>query len=188
MSAAAWNVASRIAVRTGASPARRSRGRARRITYLVSNTAGAAASADAWPEPCRRWAITVAAAANEGGVMKWSVAVLMLVLVGCGAREPELAPRSPVAESITITGPDGPIASDLRLRREDYVARNRVSAPSADVVRALPAAFASVGLPVPEIDGRNQMAIVQSHVVSRRLGNARMSSLLDCGRGLAGPH
>jgi len=120
--------------------------------------------------------------------MKWSVAVLMLVLVGCGARESELSPRSPVDESITITGPDGTIASDLRLRRDDYVARNRVSAPPADVVEALPAAFASVGLPEPEIDARNRIAIVQSHVVSRRLGSARMSSLLDCGRGLAGPY
>jgi len=120
--------------------------------------------------------------------MKWAVAVLLLVLVGCGAREPELSPRSPVDESITITGADGTIAGDLRLRREDYVARNSVSAAPADVVEALPAAFVSVGLPAPEIDARNRMAIVQSHVVSRRLGGTRMSSLLDCGRGPAGSY
>lgn len=116
----------------------------------------------------------------------WTVAVLMLVVAGCGAREPGLTPRSPVEDIVTITSGDGTVAGEMRLTREDYVARNSVDATPAEVLEVLPAAFASVGLPLPEIDEQNRLAVIQPHVVSRRLGGVRMSSYFDCGRGPAG--
>lgn len=114
------------------------------------------------------------------------VAVLMLGVAGCGAREPELRPRAPVENTITITGADGTVAGEIRLTREDYVAENMVNATPAEVLDVLPAAFAAVGLPTPEIDPHQRLAVVQPHIVTRRLGGVRMSTYFDCGRGPAG--
>lgn len=115
-----------------------------------------------------------------------SAAVLMLLLAACSAREPELGSTAGREETVTITGADGTVAGEMRLTRENYVARNSVNATPAEVFAVLPAAFQSVGLPAPEIDPQQGIAVVQPFTVTRRIGDARMSTLLDCGRGPAG--
>src|SRR5690606_37229758 len=77
-------------------------------------------------------------------------------------------------------------AGEMRLTREDYVAENMVNATPAEVLDVLPAAFAAVGLPTPEIDPYQRLAVVQPHIATRRLGGVRMSTYFDCGRGPAG--
>lgn len=115
-----------------------------------------------------------------------SAAALMLLLAGCSAREPELGSRAGMEEVVTITGADGTVAGEMRLRRENYVSKNSVNATPAAVFAVLPAVFESVGLPAPEIDPSQGIAVVQPFTVTRRLGDVRMSTLLDCGRGPAG--
>ncbi len=123
-------------------------------------------------------------------MMKWSAAVLLVTVTGC-ASSPEkgaVTQRGPVEDVITISSGDGTVQGEMRLRRDDYVARNTVEATPGEVLAVLPAAFVGVGLPAPEIDPDRRLAVVAPHVVSRRLGGVRMSTLLDCGRGMAGPY
>lgn len=115
-----------------------------------------------------------------------SVIVWLLVQAGCAASQAGVSSYPPREETITITGADGVVAAEMRLTHDDYVAPSSVSATRAEVLAVLPAAFASVGLPAPEIDAQQGLAVVQPHVVMRRLGDARLSTLLDCGRGPAG--
>lgn len=117
-----------------------------------------------------------------------SAAVLVLLAAGCSAREPELGARAPIEETVTISSADGTVAGEMRLRRENYVSRNSVNATPNEVLEVLPAVFASVGLPAPQIDPQQGLAVVQPFTVSRRLGGVRMSNMLDCGRGPAGQY
>lgn len=123
-------------------------------------------------------------------MMKWSAAVLLLMAAGCASTQEDSAvsPRGPVENVITISSGDGTVQGEMRVTREDYVARNTVEATPDEVLAVLPAAFVGVGLPAPEIDEQRRLAVVPPHVVSRRLGGVRMSTLLDCGRGMAGPY
>lgn len=120
--------------------------------------------------------------------MKAIIGVLLVGIAACAAREPAPATRGPVEERVTITGADGAVRGDVRLTRQDYIARDVVEAPIDAVWNALPAAYEAVGLPLPQLDRANGVAILDGHVARRQVGDARMSSLVDCGGGMAGPY
>lgn len=120
--------------------------------------------------------------------MKAMIGVLLAGTMACAAREPMPATRGPVEERITIAGADGAVYTDVRLTRNDYIARDVIDAPVDAVWNALPAAYEAVGLPIPQLDRTNGVAVLEGHITRRHVGDERMSSLIDCGRGMAGPY
>lgn len=77
---------------------------------------------------------------------------------------------------------------ELDISRGDAALTTRFDASPHAVWRLLPDVYAELGLPEPVMDASTRMAAVQDHAVMRRIGDERMSRLLDCGRDMAGYH
>ena len=116
--------------------------------------------------------------------MRWILLLTAaLTAVGCASGP---AGSDSVQETVTIAG--GGLNTDVRISRDRHVEETGVSAPRDAVWRTLSAAFVEVGLPEPSLDEGSWTAFVRNHVVRRRLGDERLSRLLECGRGLTQPH
>ncbi|MGH7444748.1 MAG: hypothetical protein ACREKM_07730 [Longimicrobiales bacterium] len=120
--------------------------------------------------------------------MKTIVGVLSVGLAACAAREPAPTTRGPIEERVTITGADGAVHGEIRITRDDYIARERIDVPVDAVWDVLPAAYEAVGLPQPQLDRANGVALLEGHLARRRVGEERMSRLIECGSGMTGPY
>lgn len=113
------------------------------------------------------------------------VCVLILVLAACAARAPnESRPRE---DLVRVGGHDGRSVV-VPLIHDDFVTGGIVEAPPETLWPLLPVVYQELGLPVPATDRSTWTVAVQNHTVTRRLGSARLSTLLECGSGLTGAH
>ena len=74
------------------------------------------------------------------------------------------------------------------IQHDDYTGGGTVDAPRETLWPLLPVVYEELGLPAPAADRSIWTVAVQNHMISRRLGDVRMSELIDCGRGLTGAH
>ncbi len=112
---------------------------------------------------------------------------LVLVAAGACASSPAgREVRSTSAETVSVSTSNNSVNANLHLRRDDFLAHQQVAAAREKVWSAIPAAFARVGLPAPALDSRTWIAMLDDHVVTRRLGEQSLSALLECGRGFTG--
>jgi hypothetical protein len=93
------------------------------------------------------------------------------------------APRPAPAAPVDVSGPRGNVAS-ARLHNEPTPIVLTVAAPLDTVWRALPGAYATVGIPDPGIDPGGAKAVGNLSFHPHRLAGHMLSEYLDCGRGI----
>lgn len=111
---------------------------------------------------------------------------LLVVLTACASSGPPTRP--PVENVVTISAADGSVEGEVRVTREHYSMQHALPAPRSMVWAALPGSFVDMGLPLPQLDSAAWTAVVRNHLVTRRLGRRRLSTLFDCGHGAAGEY
>jgi hypothetical protein len=77
---------------------------------------------------------------------------------------------------------------EVSISRDDPALTRHFDASPEAIWRLLPAVYADVGLPAPALDEESLTVAVQDHVMMRRIGDERMSRLIDCGRDMSGDH
>lgn len=77
---------------------------------------------------------------------------------------------------------------DVSISRDDPALTRHFDASPDAIWSLLPAVYADVGLPAPALDEASLTVAVQNHAIMRRVGDDRMSQLIDCGRGMSGDH
>lgn len=119
--------------------------------------------------------------------MRSSIRIIALLsLAGCAtAAEPN--DRNVTPERVTV-GRDGYQVADVTITRDDFVPDTRLPISRAALWAALPAVYDELGLPAPSVDESTWTVLVHEHAVMRTLGSQRMSSLLECGRGMTGAY
>ena len=112
---------------------------------------------------------------------------LLTLMTACAGQtaDPAGAPRE---TSVIVTTDDGSASYEVRLTREDYVARTDLDVPVERVFAALSEAYQRVGLPSPELDPAVYLATVDGYRVTRRLGDVPLSRYLECGSGMTGAY
>lgn len=117
----------------------------------------------------------------------WPVwAATLLAACASGAADGDI--RTPSERTISISTPDNAVNADIRMTRDEYLARDALLAPRDAVWAAVADAFEEVGLPAPQLDETRWTASVENHVVRRRLGDQRLSRYLECGSGMTGAY
>lgn len=113
-----------------------------------------------------------------------------LLVAACASASAPADSRSARAtdENVFITSVDGSVNADVRLTRDDRAYSLEVPAAREVAWERLPEAFTAVGLPEPQLDEARWAAVVSNHLIRRRLGERRLSRLLECGRGITQPH
>ncbi|HSK18156.1 MAG TPA: hypothetical protein VK912_03395 [Longimicrobiales bacterium] len=110
---------------------------------------------------------------------------LVLTLVACGASSPNEG-RS--REDLVRVGSQDGRTIMLPIQHDDFTGGGIVEAPRETLWRLLPVVYEELGLPAPAADPSIWTVAVQNHTTSRRIGDTRMSEMIDCGMGLTGPH
>ncbi len=117
----------------------------------------------------------------------WPV-VAAAMLAGCAGRAADGDIRTPAERTISISTADNAVNTDIRMTRDEYLARAALLAPREAVWAVVTDVFAEVGLPAPRLDDARWTATVENHVVRRRLGGQRLSRYLECGSGMTGAY
>ena len=119
--------------------------------------------------------------------MRSSIRIIALLAVAGCASTADPNDRNVTPERVMI-GRDGYQVADVTITREDYVPDTRLPTSRAALWALLPSVYDEVGLPAPSVDEATWTVLVQNHGVMRTLGGQRMSSLLECGRGMTGAY
>jgi hypothetical protein len=115
------------------------------------------------------------------------LAAVAVGVAGCSATQQETT-IVPLPREDVVRVPTGDATADVRLQREDFIARADLDAPRAAVWEALPAVFTEIGLPQPVMDRTRWIAIVDQYTLTRTLGKQPLSRFLSCGHGMSGEH
>lgn len=110
---------------------------------------------------------------------------LALSLTACAASSPNEG-RS--REDLVRVGSQDGRTIMLPIQHDDFTGGGVVEAPRETLWPLLPVVYEELGLPGPAADKSIWTVAVQNHMTSRRVGDARMSELIDCGMGLTGAH
>lgn len=110
--------------------------------------------------------------------------VLALGVTACASRDPNA--RQSAQDRIIVTTDPGGVVADLNIQRPDYVGSFVVPEPRDRLWPLLSAVYRELGLPAPGVDESTWTAEVANHNVTRRLGNTRLSLLVDCGSNMTG--
>jgi hypothetical protein len=114
-----------------------------------------------------------------------SLSLSLAVFTGC-ASTPDPNSRPATQERIIVSSDPAGTVADIDLVRPDYVGSFVVPASRARLWPMVAPVFAQLGLPAPSLDDGTWTAVVQNHTLTRRLGDARLSILLDCGSDMSG--
>src|SRR5690606_13766211 len=123
---------------------------------------------------------------NGAHMMKrFAAAVTIVTLSACATSNPNEAGTTTERVSMSEGGAQ---VFDVDISRDDAAQTTRFDASPDAIWRMLPEVYAELGLPTPAVDASTKTVAVQEHAVMRRIGDERMSRLLDCGRDMAGDH
>jgi hypothetical protein len=115
--------------------------------------------------------------------------LVSLAAVGCSSGNVIKAPAEPVPETVRIMGganPTGTIA--MGVTGTPASARSfSVVASAANVWRALPAAYESLGIPISRVDSATGTIGNAGFNARRRLGSVPLVRYIDCGSTQGGP-
>jgi hypothetical protein len=109
----------------------------------------------------------------------------LLAITGCASAAPN--DRNVTPERIIVDG-DAYQVADVTITRDDYVPDTLLPVSRDALWAVLPAVYEEVGLPAPMADDRTWTVLVQNHGAMRNLGGKRMSTMLECGRGMTGAY
>ncbi|HEX6133785.1 MAG TPA: hypothetical protein VFZ24_07475 [Longimicrobiales bacterium] len=109
--------------------------------------------------------------------------IAVLALASCASAPNETMTTQ---DRVVLSGSQGTIV-DVDLRRDDYSPESLVAASRETLWDLLPEVYTDLGLPAPAADPSIWTVAVQDHVTMRRVGDQRMSRLLDCGNDITGP-
>lgn len=115
-------------------------------------------------------------------MMRLSFLVLLVFCGACATTSASAGSVATAAAPAVLTDPYGNVE-----RTVDLAATATVAAKPADVVRALAAAYESLGIAADLVDSAQQLVARGKATVSRNLGGERLSVLFDCGQGQFGP-
>jgi hypothetical protein len=115
--------------------------------------------------------------------------LLSLAAVGCSSANVPKAPPEPVPQTVRVMGsaaPGGTIA--MGVTGTPATARSfSILATPAEVWRALPAAYESLGIPISTMDSATGTIGNAGFNVRRRLGSVPLVRYIDCGSTQGGP-
>lgn len=95
---------------------------------------------------------------------------------------------APTQTSVAITTEEGAGTPTVRLTRDHYVSDDVLVGERLELWRLIPDAYTAVGLPLPTVDRSSHTARLQNHVLTRSLGEERLSNFLECGNSIQGPN
>jgi hypothetical protein len=116
--------------------------------------------------------------------MRTITATLLLALAACTSTPPDTA-VTPTPRTVRIVDGTGQV-TQLATQSEAAASAVLVEVPADRAWPALGAAYDALGIPKSTIDSRARLLGANVRLRSR-LGNARLSTYLDCGRAQGGP-
>jgi hypothetical protein len=109
----------------------------------------------------------------------------LATLAACSSSKP--AETAPAPQTVRVVGgASGPIAMGMSASSAD-ARTTTISAPLADVWRALPAAYQSLNIPLSTVDSTTWVMGNSGFNLRRRLGTVPLVRLIDCGTTQGGP-
>ena len=114
--------------------------------------------------------------------------VVSLAMMACATGNDQAGYVTPTQSTVAITTEDGGSSPTVRLTRDGYVAMDEIVGEPEELWRLLPQVYEGIGLPLPTVDSRARSAVIENHVINRRVGDERMSNLLECGNSIDGPN
>jgi hypothetical protein len=102
-----------------------------------------------------------------------------VVILGCASSAG--AGAAPVEQSRTVVSTPASAGADVELFRDNRLAAHVVKAPPADVWKALPVAYADIGLAGGPAIGQQQTFAAVIPSLRRRLDKIPLSRFLNCG-------
>lgn len=111
--------------------------------------------------------------------------VVLVMLTACAASAPN---EGRMREDVVRVGGHDGRSTVIPLIHDDFVTGGIVEASPEALWPLLPVVYEELGLPSPAADRSTWTVAVQNHALTRRLGNDRMSTLIECGSGLTGAH
>lgn len=109
---------------------------------------------------------------------------LMAALAACAPAGTHTVIPVRAEETVSVSMPDG--TADVRITRENFIARAELTGTRENLFRVIPDVFEEIGLPAPAMDRTRWTATIQNQIVNGPLSRQRMSHYLDCGRSMAG--
>ena len=114
--------------------------------------------------------------------MRLSLLALLVLCAACASTPASAGSVATAAAPEVLVDPYGNVE-----RTVDLAATTTIAASPADVVRALAAAYESIGIPADLVDPAQQLVARSKATVSRNVRGERLSVLFDCGQGQFGP-
>jgi hypothetical protein len=109
---------------------------------------------------------------------------LVLASTACASADPNA--RQSGQDRIIVTSDPGGVVADFNIQRPDYVGAFVVKDARDRLWSQLPAVYTELGLPAPVMDESIWTVEVRNHTATRRIGDIRMSQILDCGSDMTG--